>query len=61
MALEHGIRLLPSEWERRLGVKVHDPDGWRIDGKPWDEAITLEDFRGRLCISTVEYAVDRDR
>lgn len=50
--------LLPSpEWEKRLGIKVHDPDGWRgriPQAKDFDEPISEEEFRQRAMVSTIE-------
>lgn len=50
--------LLPSpEWEKRLGIKVHDPDGWRgriPQAKDFGEPISEEEFRQRAMVSTIE-------
>jgi hypothetical protein len=43
----------PDEWSKRFGVKVWDPDGWRSDGKAWDEPISKAEFERRLAVSTV--------
>lgn len=45
----------PDEWSRRLGVIVRDPDGWRNDGKSWDDPISEDEFRRRASLSTVEH------
>jgi hypothetical protein len=42
----------PDEWSKRFGVKVWDPDGWRSDGKAWDEPISKAEFERRLAVST---------
>jgi hypothetical protein len=43
----------PDEWSKRFGIKVWDPDGWRSDGKPWDEPISEDEFERRAAVSTV--------
>lgn len=42
----------PDSWCKRLGIHVLDPDGWRRDGKPWDEAVSEAEFRRRATWST---------
>lgn len=44
----------PDEWCRILGVTILDPDGWRQDGKSWDEPITRPEFMRRMQVSTIE-------
>jgi hypothetical protein len=54
------LKLKPQFWQEQFGVKIADPDGWRSPGDPsWDTAITQEDFRDRMSISTVA-VVDND-
>jgi hypothetical protein len=47
----------PSEWEKKHGIRVWDPDGWREASpygfKPWDEPITEDEFKQRMYISTI--------
>lgn len=43
----------PEEWEPIVGVQIVDPDGWRKDGKPFDEPITRREFEERAAPSTV--------
>lgn len=50
----------PDEWSRRLGVTIHDPDGWRQDGKSWDEPISRAEFMRRMQVSTIEKHPDPD-
>lgn len=42
----------PEEWSVRKIVRVLDPDGWRHDGKSWDEPITEAEFDERAGMST---------
>lgn len=50
----------PREWEQITGVFIRDADGW--DRKnftvSWSTPITLEEFRERSAMSTVQYRVD---
>lgn len=41
----------PEEWEKELGIKVADPDGWRNAGVPWTRRLTREEFN-RLCANS---------
>lgn len=43
----------PDEWAAEHDVLILDPDGWRRDGKPWDEPLTEEDFLDRMAQSTI--------
>lgn len=44
-----------SDWEAHFGVKIIDPDGWRMkDGVDWDTPIDEDDFRRRYAVSTVK-------
>lgn len=43
----------PSEWGEIFGIQVLDPDGWRHDGKPWDDPIDVAEYRRRVWPSTV--------
>ncbi len=36
------------------GVRVVDPDGWRVDGKSWDDPISYREWRRRLGSCTVD-------
>jgi hypothetical protein len=42
----------PEEWSRITDVTILDPDGWRYDGKSWDEPITRKEWSWRWAIST---------
>jgi hypothetical protein len=43
----------PDEWCAIKGVRILDPDGWRIEGAPaWDEPISEVEFDERLMFST---------
>ena len=47
-------RRTPEEWGVEYGIEVRDPDGWRRrDDPPWEEPITLIDYRARVGVSTV--------
>lgn len=52
MAKEPALKT-PKEWGEILGWVVMDPDGWRHDGKSFDEPITEEEYTERMWISTV--------
>jgi hypothetical protein len=43
----------PDKWGRVTGVQVWDPDGWRVDGKSFDEAVTFDEYMRRAVTSTV--------
>lgn len=43
----------PEEWERLVCVEIRDEDGWRRDGKPFDEPISYDEFMTRMAASTV--------
>lgn len=43
----------PWVWERLRGVRILDPDGWRWDGKGWEEPIDEDEFIRRAAISTM--------
>lgn len=45
--------LTPREWCAETDVTVLDPDGWRVDGKDFDEPVTYQEFVERLWASTV--------
>lgn len=52
---DDGSLFSPDEWCRITGTRVLDPDGWRgRNGRPWDEPITLAEFRERASRSTQE-------
>jgi len=42
-----------SEWERETGVIVMDYGGWR--DKPYEDAITKDEFLGRCCNSRCQW------
>lgn len=44
----------PEQWADEVGITILDPDGWRIDGKDFEEPITFEDFEHRLVNSTIQ-------
>lgn len=44
----------PAEWEEIDGIRVVDPDGWRVDGKPFDEPIIWEEWSRRSSMSTCD-------
>lgn len=43
----------PMEWAARAGFTVLDPDGWRADGKSFEEPIAWEEFTQRCITSTL--------
>lgn len=45
--------LTPAEWCEHTGIRVLDPDGWRIDGRSWDEPIDEAEFKERVWSSTI--------
>lgn len=47
----------PDEWCSQFSVTVHGPDGWRRDGKSWDEPITETEFWARVAVSSCEMPV----
>ena len=52
---------MPTEWERELGVRVIDADGWAgSDFKTWGEKITREEFERRAAESTVEQVAAKE-
>lgn len=50
----------PDEWCGRFDVTVHGPDGWRRDGKSWDEPITQAEFWQRVAWSSCTMPVHPD-
>lgn len=44
----------PDKWCRQFSVTVHGPDGWKRDGKSWDEPITEDEFWRRVSWSSCE-------
>lgn len=43
----------PEAWCQIEGVQILDADGWRgPDGRPWEDPISLEEFRARLVTCT---------
>jgi len=54
--------LTPVEWEHQLSIKVLDPDGWREDGKSYDDPVDEAEFRRRAALSTSgrwNFAIDQ--
>jgi hypothetical protein len=47
------MKLTPKEWQEKTGITILDPDGWRKDGKSFDEPIDLNEWNERMFISTV--------
>lgn len=44
----------PTKWGKVTGLVVCDPDGWRRDGKSFDEPVTYDEFVERATTSTVQ-------
>lgn len=42
------VRRTPDEWSAAKGIEVRDPDGWRNEGRDWNEPVTEAEFN-RLC------------
>lgn len=42
----------PAEWCALAAVEVLDPEGWRVDGKSWDDPINADEFKTRFHGST---------
>jgi len=55
MSDERPILRPPSYWEQHCGIEIRDPDGWRIDGKPFDAPISEEEFHRRAALSTARH------
>ena len=45
------------KWARHFNIQVIDPDGWRIDGRKFEDRINLFEFISRCYISTCKYKV----
>jgi hypothetical protein len=45
----------PAEWADEFGYEILDPDGWRIDGKSFEEPVDVREFGWRWAISTVRW------
>ena len=44
----------PADWQLATGIRIADPDGWRVAGDPsWETPISREDFLARAQRSTV--------
>jgi len=54
------VKRYPSEWEVIDNIKVLDPDGWRMDNRPWDVPITREEWDRRMSHSTIQRGVKND-
>lgn len=48
-------KLTPAEFEDIFGIKIYDPDGWRVDETDYDKELTIYEFLNRLGPSTVKY------
>ena len=48
-----GVKLLPTTWAFRQGIKLLSFDGWDIDGKSIDEPVTEEEFDRRVKTCTI--------
>lgn len=46
-------KLTPEEWCKLKNVEIIDPDGWRVDNKPFSELITEREFNTRIGTSTI--------
>jgi hypothetical protein len=51
--MDDELEMPPRFWAAMVGVVVLDPDGWRRDGKDFDEPLTLDDFWDRMLYSTI--------
>jgi hypothetical protein len=47
------LEFTPEVWNSMYGVRIMDPDGWRRDGKDYDEPLTFDDWHDRMLDSTV--------
>lgn len=52
------LEMHPDFWSAMYGVRILDPDGWRRDGKDFDEPLTFDEWRDRMLESTVASTVD---
>lgn len=52
------IKLTAEQWDEILDSRIADPDGWRADGKSWDEPISLSEFVYRASASTRMFGDD---
>lgn len=44
----------PAQWSEIYGVKVRDPDGWRMLNAPsWTEPIDRAEWQYRMAFSTI--------
>lgn len=48
----------PDEWQVETGITVHDPDGWRVDGKDWSDPISKAEWDRRMVQSTISVVID---
>jgi hypothetical protein len=46
------IHFTPSLWCKIFDVQIMDPDGWRRDGKSFDDHVSCEEFKARCDGST---------
>jgi len=54
-------RKTPEQWlqtKRFEGVRVLDPDGWRMDQTSWEKPLSRHEFYARLMLSTGEWPKD---
>ncbi len=54
LSLETCGKKTPAEWEAIYNLRVLDADGWRQDGKDYDEPIDEAEWNERMSISTVQ-------
>ena len=43
----------PEDWAQEMGVTILDPDGWRRDGKDFEQRVTKKEFKERLIHCTL--------
>ena len=52
---------LPEAWVEFEGIEILDPDGWREDGKSYDEPISHAEFLERAYRSTIRIQTEKLR
>ena len=58
------LKFTPDTWQRILGFKVIDPDGWNRSGDfetDWQTPLTFHEFMDKADNSTCSRHFDRDR
>jgi hypothetical protein len=48
------LEMPPVFWNAMYGVRIMDIDGWRRDGKDYDEPLTFDDWHSRMLECTVD-------